>query len=260
MTLKSTGTFAGISCSLFVRLLPFIEQQSVFGLADLNLSVTMQPALNAQQVPLFICPSDLNIRLSTDTPAAYPATYGAGWGDWFGFEFTTAKFGNGAFPETSYPSQRGIRQSEITDGTSYTVGLADVKAFTTYLVRPNSPSANPPATPAALLALGGTANVAGGHASWANGLAFQTGLSFVFPPNTEVPYTNPADGTTYDVDWVGGTVYSCGAVTARSYHSGGVNAAFMDGSVRFITNSIPQATWRALGTRNGGETVDVTQY
>jgi hypothetical protein len=29
----------------------------------------------------------------------------------------------------------------------------------------------------------------------------------------------------------------------------------MDGSVRFVTNSVPQATWRALGTRNGGEVV-----
>jgi len=29
----------------------------------------------------------------------------------------------------------------------------------------------------------------------------------------------------------------------------------VDGSVRFIANSIPQMTWRALGTRNGGEAV-----
>src|SRR5436189_1511306 len=33
----------------------------------------------------------------------------------------------------------------------------------------------------------------------------------------------------------------------------GVNVLFMDGSVRFSTNSIPQATWRALGTRAGSE-------
>jgi len=39
-----------------------------------------------------------------------------------------------------------------------------------------------------------------------------------------------------------------------------VNALFMDGSVKFVTNSIDQATWRALGTRNGGEVVDSTKY
>jgi prepilin-type processing-associated H-X9-DG protein len=82
----------------------------------------------------------------------------------------------------------------------------------------------------------------------------------VFPPNTPVLYTNPADGITYDVDWAGGTVLDYDAITARSYHTGGVNTLFMDGSVRFITNSIPQMTWRALGTRNGGEVVDMSKY
>jgi prepilin-type processing-associated H-X9-DG protein len=80
-------------------------------------------------------------------------------------------------------------------------------------------------------------------------------LTFVFPPNTVVPYVNPSDGQTHDVDWTGGAPIAHVAATARSYHAGGVNALFMDGSVRFIANSIPQATWRALGTRNGGEPV-----
>jgi len=40
---------------------------------------------------------------------------------------------------------------------------------------------------------------------------------------------------------------------ARSRHAGGVNVLLGDGSVRFIRNSIDLATWRALGTMNGGE-------
>jgi prepilin-type processing-associated H-X9-DG protein len=47
---------------------------------------------------------------------------------------------------------------------------------------------------------------------------------------------------------------------ARSYHNGGVNALFMDGSVRFVTNAITRDTWRALGTRNGGEPVSGTDF
>lgn len=41
--------------------------------------------------------------------------------------------------------------------------------------------------------------------------------------------------------------------TARSRHTGGVNALLGDGSVRFIRNSISVATWKGLGTMNGNE-------
>ncbi|MGL4424518.1 MAG: DUF1559 domain-containing protein [Gemmataceae bacterium] len=47
-----------------------------------------------------------------------------------------------------------------------------------------------------------------------------------------------------------------GKISARSRHTGGVNVAFCDGSVRFVAENIPLATWQALGTMNGGETVD----
>ena len=40
---------------------------------------------------------------------------------------------------------------------------------------------------------------------------------------------------------------------ARSRHAQGVNAALCDGSVRFFRNSISLATWRSLGTAQGGE-------
>jgi prepilin-type processing-associated H-X9-DG protein len=40
---------------------------------------------------------------------------------------------------------------------------------------------------------------------------------------------------------------------ARSRHTGGVNAALCDGSVRFVRDSISLATWRAAGTTQGGE-------
>jgi prepilin-type processing-associated H-X9-DG protein len=49
-------------------------------------------------------------------------------------------------------------------------------------------------------------------------------------------------------------------LAARSYHTGGVNVALGDGSVRFVSDTIPLATWRVLGTIAGGEAVDVTSY
>jgi prepilin-type N-terminal cleavage/methylation domain-containing protein/prepilin-type processing-associated H-X9-DG protein len=42
---------------------------------------------------------------------------------------------------------------------------------------------------------------------------------------------------------------------ASSRHTGGVNALFGDGSVRFLRNSIDPVVWEAIGTRAGGEVV-----
>lgn len=45
---------------------------------------------------------------------------------------------------------------------------------------------------------------------------------------------------------------------ARSKHPGGVHASLCDGSVRFFSNNINLATWRALSTSRGGETFDAS--
>ena len=49
-------------------------------------------------------------------------------------------------------------------------------------------------------------------------------------------------------------------ITARSYHPGGVNSLFTDGSVKFVKDSISLITWRALSTPNGGEVVSADAY
>ena len=47
---------------------------------------------------------------------------------------------------------------------------------------------------------------------------------------------------------------------ATSNHSGGVNAAMADGSVKFIKDSIAFQTWWALGTRANGEVLSSDSY
>ena len=44
-----------------------------------------------------------------------------------------------------------------------------------------------------------------------------------------------------------------GFMAARSAHSGGVNLARCDGSVKFMNEAIAPALWQAFGSRNGGE-------
>jgi prepilin-type N-terminal cleavage/methylation domain-containing protein/prepilin-type processing-associated H-X9-DG protein len=47
---------------------------------------------------------------------------------------------------------------------------------------------------------------------------------------------------------------------ASSHHPGGVNTLFADGSVKFVKDSVGLQTWRALGTRAGGEVVSADSY
>jgi prepilin-type processing-associated H-X9-DG protein len=50
------------------------------------------------------------------------------------------------------------------------------------------------------------------------------------------------------------------STTATSRHPGGVNLTMADGSVRFVKNSVNIGSWRAIGTRNGGEVISADAY
>jgi hypothetical protein len=114
-----------------------------------------------------------------------------------------------------------------------------------------------PSTPAQVLAYGGTFKLDAVHVEWVDARSIQSGFTTTFTPNTQVQYTT--GGSTFYVDFTSrregktATLPTYSAITARSFHSGGVNALIMDGSVRFITNQITQSLWRALGTRAGRE-------
>ena len=47
---------------------------------------------------------------------------------------------------------------------------------------------------------------------------------------------------------------------AQSYHSGGCNVLFADGSVKFIKDSISMQTWFSLGTKGKGEVIGSDSY
>jgi prepilin-type N-terminal cleavage/methylation domain-containing protein len=250
----------GDSYSVHARILPYIEQTNLYQLVDLSASATSQPAVTGQRIAIYMCPSEVNDKprppSSPSQPPRYPTSYGVNVGTWFVYDPTTGKGGDGAFP-----MNKGLAPADFRDGLSNTVGLAEVKAFGAYnLGSAALPAGTPPPTSAAdVLALGGSLKPDVTHTGWTEGQTFQTGVTFVLPPNTKVPFTS--GGAAHDMDFVSNrdgssaTKLSYAAMTARSYHIGLVNVLLMDGSVRGVTSSISRDAWWAAGTRNGGESL-----
>lgn len=92
------------------------------------------------------------------------------------------------------------------------------------------------------------------------GRVHRSGITTVFTPNTAVLFT--FNGASYGIDYnsrqegSSATQPTYAAITSRSFHAAAiVNIAQMDGSVRAVSKNISLGTWRALGTRNGGELI-----
>ncbi len=77
----------------------------------------------------------------------------------------------------------------------------------------------------------------------------QTLFNTAAPPNWRWPTAggNCCPGGAHDWGW--------GVIPARSFHPGGVNAAFGDGSVRFISNTVDLLTYQRLGAVDDGQPV-----
>ncbi len=255
-TYTAGSTFSGYS--VHARILPYIEQGNLSARVDFALGYAAQPDVCKTKIPLYRCPSDPKDGTRFDGGVEFaPTNYGFNIGTWLGLDQQTGRGGDGAF---GYNLRHPF--GAFTDGLSNTLAAADVKTFIPALLdggQPAAPFAPPPSTPTEVATYGGTFDPDYCHTQWAAGRTLQSGLTATFPPNTVVPYTT--GGQTYDVDFTSARIgvtaprQSYRLVTARSFHNGGVNALLMDGSVRFVIDSTPQAVWRAIGTRAGGEVI-----
>ncbi len=253
--------------SAHARILPFMEQANLQNIIDFRFNyndMTNAPQhanVTQMKVPSFVCPSETKAEPRvTTTLTHFPTNYGVNYGTWFVFNGPTRQSGNGAF----VVNQR-LTDGSFVDGMSNTLAVSEVKAYQPRINNSGNPTAlgTPlPASPADVVAMGGTFGTTN-HTEWVDGKVHETGFTATFSPNTITPFS--FGGQMNDVDFVsrgeGMTQVSptYAAVTARSYHTGLVNAALMDGSVRSFSNSIDVSIWRALATRAGGEVATLTE-
>ena len=251
----TTNAWSGMA-----RLLPYVEEQNLHNGINFAVSYSSQISISSKRMHLFMCPSEMNDRANGTDPVFgnkhWPINYVANNGTW---AVLTSKSKGMLTGDGAFGPNKGWRPADFGDGLSKTLACSEVKAFTNRV----SGAVNtttfpmPPAPPldVSTLSLAAFNPTSYTHVEWVDGKVHETGFTTVFTPNGPVPFS--ANGQAYDVDVVLATESSVGdtyaAVTARSYHPGGVNALLMDGSVTFIDDSIALVTWRALGTRDGGD-------
>ncbi len=250
------------------RILPLLEQGPMFNAINFHFSgeSPFNLTVSTQRVGLFICPSEVDSS-SIPGESGVVGNYGFLMGDWFVWGGFAGPVNRSAFaPNTSR------RMAEFRDGLSQTLVGSEVKAKQPLLrdcgglSKINQPYLIPPPGADPLTVApeygGGACSFTYGHSEWSDGGSHQTGFTTAWTPNRQTP--GYAANPQRDLDLVGqrekkgGPTYA--AVTARSYHPGGVNALFGDGSVRFIKDSVDGETWRALGTIASGEVVSSDSY
>lgn len=240
--------------SALAMLSPYLENTAAYNILDLslplygsNFAITPQNESGVQVVvPTFLCPSDSSLRLHDRFgPTNYAFNAGSGVGG-----------GSPMDTDGVYFVNSRIRISDVTDGTSNTVALSEsilgVRGSSNQ--RPDASYRfvfSAPLTDSACQSAFLWNYTEPRGFSWANG-EYRNGLyNHYYPPNS-------SSADCIGVFLGGGfpTIYTpYGWKTARSRHSGGVNALSLDSSVRFIADSIDQVVWRAISTRAGAEVV-----
>jgi len=276
MTLTGSGTatvaFSGWSAQ--ARILAYLEQGNLFNAA--NIAVFKEDPANlsvvAQSVAAFLCPSEVKPQpYLHDYGPAGVINYGVSQGDWFvwgGF--------NGPMNRSAFGPNRSRRLAEFTDGLSSTLFAAEVRTNApssncrhTPLPSVTAPDAVPspyadPYTIAPEYDNGAcvTQNQSEFHTEWSDGNVHAAGFTTAWPPTKVILGRSMYKGLDLDLNGRneedGGPTFA--AITSRSYHPGGVNALFGDGSVKFVKGTVDGMTWRALGTVAGGEVVSADAF
>ena len=208
----------------------------------------------------FVCPSDkgpTGNELGTNSYGGRRGNYRActATGDMYGrsTDTTTGPWGLGVFGVTSGQSfdrsgqaALGVKMPGISDGTSNTLMLSEG------------------------MVVADTAGWGGPIGMYFYGNMGGGLFTATLTPNSTSPdrIVGPCPTQQGDSSYLapcltlGGNAWwtpsAAGAhAAARSFHTGGVNAAMADGSIRFYSNSIDTFTWRSMGTRSGGEVFSV---
>ncbi len=241
---------------------PYLEQTALANSVNYNVSFYYAQNTTAIRVNVsaFDCPSDPNRDVIEEPTSPYPrakANYVANWGNTHYYQdqntsamanpWTTGTvFGAGSplnavtFGGAPFTANSSNGLQNITDGSSNTLMASEVMI--------------------------GAANPSTGNSDHRGDIYnddFNCAMFMAYtPPNSTIP---DAMGSATFCQYPTKQNPPCNANSpvfnaARSFHPGGVNALYCDGSVKFAKSTINVLTWRALSTTYGGEVISADQY
>jgi prepilin-type N-terminal cleavage/methylation domain-containing protein/prepilin-type processing-associated H-X9-DG protein len=235
----------GVKLGWLVRLLPMMEQQTLFTRFDLKRAAVDQPNNpQTEQPPTLLCPSDDSAGRLMDSselgPLSTAATHRFGKGNY-------AAFANAFHLDSNWQgpiSREGRRMAEVTDGTSNSLLVGEVRTRE----------------------LGGDP-----RGAWALPWPGSSLLAVDFHEvaTEELDFAQTPNSTAPDV------LFSCPepadaqlklmpchdqwqkyvADASRSLHPGGVNVAFLDGRVSFLADNVAPEVMALMVAVDDGEVV-----
>jgi prepilin-type N-terminal cleavage/methylation domain-containing protein len=233
------------SWSFLALILPYLEQQNLYQTGNIPNATLATSSAREQPVPILLCPSDqmsaLRVYLErsrySQTPylvglTSYKGVLGSNfnYGDYANANPPFVNGGDGFWGANGLFSldvwKAPIPLVAVADGTSNTLMVGE-DIFTPDYANGTQP---------------------GNGFAWAHSV--EATLTCAMPPNNLKHPNGTPINTTSNASSEWGSYHGF-----KSRHPTGVQFVFADGSGRFVQNSIPLGTYRALASYKGGEAV-----
>jgi prepilin-type N-terminal cleavage/methylation domain-containing protein/prepilin-type processing-associated H-X9-DG protein len=279
-TKQATGFYA-----VHIWLLPYMEQQNVYGMIDFTRAQSHQMTASGSPVNinyqaydtaqgLYICPSDPNTgQVISENNYRYnfggSTPYGGAVNTQNHTIRTDVSLGNGAF---TYGL--ALRTSDFTDGLSNTAFFSERTKGSGRNNATDLPTLSDiitmPGRTDSLVSVDTMFNACASYkpvvdtfnfmsaGRWLEGDDYSNGWPFAAYDGTMYNHVAPPNWKSIDCgnySSIPDTPGEHAIISARSAHPGVVNVCYGDGHVSTVADGIDLQVWRAIGTRSGGESV-----